>query len=84
MKSGWWMMEDSRGKKNAMLTFAFVAFCVVSFCIVGSMFKSFAFKAFSVELATPDTTLLLGFLAATFGAYVARRNTADKKDNNQP
>lgn len=79
-----WMMNNSKGKPDAMLTFAFVAFCVVSFVILGSMLKSVTHKAFEVEIATPDNTLLLGYLGATFGAYVARRNkehVVEKKED---
>jgi hypothetical protein len=68
-----WMMRDSKGDKDAMLTFAFWSFIVVSFCIVLSMFKTVALKKFEIELASPDSALLLGYLAATFGAYVTRK-----------
>ncbi len=69
-----WMMKDSRGKKNAMLTFAFVSFTVVSLCVILSCLKSKAFRTLSIELTMPDTSLLLGYLGATFSAYVLRRN----------
>ena len=66
-----------------MLTFAFISFIIVSFCVVLSMFKGFVFKNFSFELTTPDTALLLGYLAATFGAYVARRNKEHQPDKKE-
>ncbi len=69
-----WMMRNSKGKKDAMLTFAFISFIVVSLCVILSCLKSVAFRALSIELTMPDTSLLLGYLASTFGAYVMRRN----------
>jgi hypothetical protein len=79
-----WMMNNSKGKPDALLTFAFLSFIVVSFCIVLSCLKSVAFRAFSVELTMPDTSLLLGYLAATFGSYVTKRyhdvKTGEKKE----
>ena len=79
-----WMMNNSKGKPDAMLTFATGSFVIVSLCILLSCFKSVAFRSLSLELTVPDTSLLLGFLASTFGAYVMRRNkehTAVEKEN---
>lgn len=78
------MMNNSKGKPDAMLTFAFLSFMVVSFCIVLSCLKSVAFRALSVELTMPDTSLLTMYLATCFGSYVTKRyhdvKNGDKKE----
>lgn len=63
-----------------MMTFAFWSWIIVSVCIVLSMFKTIAFKKLDLEIATPDSTLLLGYLGATFGAYVTKRYHDVKND----
>lgn len=69
-----WMMKNSKGGEDAMLTFAFISFIIVSLCVLLSCVKTVAFKTLEIELTVPDTSLLLGYLTATFGGYVMRRN----------
>jgi len=73
-------MKNSKGNEDFLLTTAFISFVVVSACIILSLFKGFIFKNLSVEIATPDNSLLTFYLTSTFGAYVARRSMADKND----
>ena len=71
-------IKNSSGKEDSMLTFATISFFVVSLIVVLSCVKSFMSKNISFEFTTPDNTLILGYLGATFTSYVVRRNSRDK------
>ncbi len=68
-----WMMKNSNGKKDSMLTFAFISFMIVSIVILLSVVKSFTVKGVLFEFHPPNDVLLLGYLGATFGSYVTKR-----------
>jgi hypothetical protein len=72
-------IKNSDGKPDAMLTFATLSWLVVSICVFLSMFKELKFGMHEdIHISIPDSTLLLGYLGATFGSYVARRYSGDK------
>lgn len=73
-----WMMTNSKGKEDSMLTFAFLSFMVVSVVILLSVVKSFTVKGAVFEFHPPNDTLLLGYLATCFGGYVTRRYHDEK------
>lgn len=73
-----WMMKNSRGNRDSMLTFAFVSFLVVSLVILLSVVKSFTVHGSTFEFHPPNDTLLLGYLSVSFTSYVTRRYTSEK------
>lgn len=73
----WWMMKNSAGEPCAMLTLAVASWAITSVLLISSVIKSLSIGKFGLELNAPDATLLLGYLGATFGAYVMRRNKKD-------
>lgn len=73
-----WMMKNSKGKPDSMMTFAFWSFIVVSVVILLSVVKSFTINGVLFEFHPPNDTLLLGYLATAFGGYVTRRYHDDK------
>lgn len=73
-----WMMKNSKGKPDSMMTFAFWSFIVVSVVILLSVVKSFTFRGTTFEFHPPNDALLLGYLATCFGGYVTRRYHDDK------
>lgn len=69
-----WMVKNSKGNPDAMLSFSVVAVFIASIAILLPMFSSIKIGSVSLNFVKPDTTLVLGFLSSTLGAYVARRN----------
>lgn len=74
------MLKNSKGKPDAMLTFAAVSFLVSSFAVVMGVVKVITVGAVHLEFGSADASLVLGYLAACFTSYVLRRNTKDKLD----
>ena len=73
-------IKNTSGKRDAMLTFALVAFLVVTFNILVSTFGSIAYKDIDISFQAMDAATMSAYLAATFTAYVSRRWT-DRKYN---
>jgi len=74
-----WRLKDAHGHHSSMLTFAVVAFIITSLCVVLSVIESVSIAGHAnVQLKGPDATLVLGYLGATFGAYVMRKNKKDQ------
>lgn len=71
-------MKNSRGKYDAMLSFAFAGLIVTCFCTVMSIFESISVGGVTFLFRAPDATLVLGLLSATAGSYVFKR-TSDSK-----
>jgi hypothetical protein len=76
-----WMLRNSKGEKSATLTFAFVGIVVTSLAMLGSLLSSITVGDVVIKFGEVDSTLALGFLAATVTAYVARRNKTDQIDS---
>jgi uncharacterized membrane protein len=71
-------IKNTSGKRDAMLTFAFLAFSVVTLNILLSTFGRIAYKDFEIGFQSMEAAAMTAYLAATFTAYVTRRWT-DKK-----
>ena len=72
-------IKNSNGNCDAMLTFATMSFVICAFAILAPVLNGFhiPFSNYSLSFGTPDTTLVLAFLGATFTSYVVRRNKKD-------
>lgn len=71
-------IKNTSGKKDAMLTFAFLAFAVVTLNILLSTFGRISYNGFEIGFSAMEASSMTAYLAATFTAYVTRRWT-DKK-----
>tara|TARA_Y100001970_G_C13657684_1_gene566711 strand:+ start:306 stop:563 length:258 start_codon:yes stop_codon:yes gene_type:complete len=73
-------IKNTNGKRDAMLTFATFAFLIVTLNILLATFGKIAYQGWGIEIGFQmiDSSLAGTYLAATLGAYVARRYT-DKK-----
>ena len=71
-------IKNTSGKKDAMLTFAFVSFAMVTLNLFLSTFGEIVIGENKISFAALDTGALTAYLGATFTAYVTRRWT-DKR-----
>ena len=71
-------LTNTKGKKDAMLTFATISFGVVTANLLLSTFTGLNIGDFSVEFQSLDTGVMGTYLGATFKAYVSRRWTDEK------
>ena len=70
-----WMLKNSAGVRDGSFSLAVYSWIVVSLCLFLSSIESFGnFLTFKI----PDSTLLLGYLAAMTGNYMIRRNKKDE------
>lgn len=74
-----WMLKNSAGERDGTFTFATISFVVVTLCVFLGCIDQISIGHTIFKLKTPDATLALGYLAASFSTYVVRRTT---KDNN--
>lgn len=77
-----WMIKNSSGKKDAILTFAVVgfAFCLIKLLLAG---VTIAIAGHTFDCGTIDGSSIAAILTPTLGAYVARRYT-DRKYGGDP
>jgi|HubBroStandDraft_2_1064218.scaffolds.fasta_scaffold356608_2 hypothetical protein len=70
--------KNSKGKPDAMLTFAILAFAIsaLKFLASGLVLELVAGK--TVNLGTVDAASIAALLTPTLGAYVARRHSDQK------
>ncbi len=73
-----WMMKNSQGKPDAMLTCAVVSFAVVTFNIFLSTFGTVSIAGQTITFQPLDSGIMAVYLGATFTAYVSRRWTDTK------
>lgn len=73
-----WMIKDSKGNKSATLTFAAIGMVISSIAVLASVMETFSVGDWSIAFREVDSTLILGFLAATVSAYVVRRGKGDQ------
>tara|TARA_X000000950_G_scaffold61762_1_gene75299 strand:- start:27100 stop:27417 length:318 start_codon:yes stop_codon:yes gene_type:complete len=73
-------VKNTQGKKDAMLTFALIAFGVVTLNILLSTVGKITVGTFSINFQAMQASAMTAYLGATFTAYVSRRWT-DKKYN---
>ena len=73
-------IKNTEGKKDAMLTFALIAFGVVTLNILLSTVGKITVGTFSINFQAMQASAMTAYLGATFTAYVSRRWT-DKKYN---
>lgn len=79
-----WRLKDAHGNPSSMLTFAAVAFLITSLCVVLSVIESINIGGHAqIALKAPDSTLVLGYLGATFTSYVFRKNKKDQVEHEQ-
>ncbi len=71
-------IKNTKGKKDAMLTFAFLAFSVVTLNILLATFGRVSFNGFEISFQSMDAAAMTAYLGATFTAYVSRRWTDSK------
>ena len=76
-----WMIKNSAGEQDGTFTFATISFIIVTFCVLLGCIDQISVGQSVLKLKTPDATLALGYLAASFSTYVVRRTT---KDNVNP
>jgi hypothetical protein len=72
-----WMLKNSSGKKDAVLTMAVVgfAFCVFKMLLAGVTLQ---LGGREISFGTIDASTIAAILTPTLGSYVARRYT-DRK-----
>lgn len=71
-------IKNTKGKPDAMLTFATISFGVVTFNILLATLGHFEFGKLNFAFQGMDSGTMTAYLAATFGAYVTRRWTDAK------
>ena len=71
-------IKNTSGKKDAMLTFAFLAFSVVTLNILLATFGRISWNGFEISFQSMDAAAMTAYLGATFTAYVSRRWTDSK------
>ncbi len=76
-------MKNSKGVPDAMLTFACVGLAISALAVIVSLLKSVSIHGHDIVFNNPSETLVLGFLSATLGAYVLRRNKKDELDHQE-
>lgn len=70
-----WMLTNSAGEKDSMLTFAAISFAVITLNILLSTFETITFGTTTIHFQALDSTIMAVYLGATFTAYVSRRWT---------
>jgi hypothetical protein len=75
-----WMI-NSAGKKDWMLVFAAIGLFVSCLSLLISTIESVTVGSTTISFEKPDTTLVLGILSSTLGAYVIRRHKKDHIDH---
>jgi hypothetical protein len=78
----WWMLRNSKGVKDAMLTFAVVGLLTTVWSVVASTIEEIKIGSFTLSLTAPDATIVAALLGATVTAYVFRRNKKDDIEAN--
>jgi hypothetical protein len=73
-------MNNTNGKPDSMLTFAFIAFSVVTLNILLATFGRIKFGSFELGLQSMEAATMTAYLGATFTAYVTRRWTEKRYD----
>lgn len=75
-----WMLKNSAGKEDGVWTCAVIGLSVVIFCLLAPMFNGFQipWTKYILNINTPDNTLAMSVLGATFTSYVVRRNKKDQ------
>jgi hypothetical protein len=77
-----WMLKNSSGRKDAVLTMAVVGFgfCLIKVLLAG---VTIAVAGHTFDCGTIDGSSIAAILTPTLGAYVGRRYT-DKKYGGDP
>ena len=73
-----WMIKNSEGRKDAILTFAAVAFLFVMLRFIVSGVSLKITDNFNIDFGELDATLVAAVITPTLGSYVMRRAT-DRK-----
>jgi len=72
-------MKNSGGKPDAMFSLAVFSWVITTILLLGTVFQGkIQLGNISFTISSPDATLILGYLAATFSSYVIRRNKKDQ------
>lgn len=74
-----WMLKNSKGEPDAMLTFSIIAFSVV---MVKIAFNELTFLG--IDFGKIDAGLVASVLTPTLGAYVLRRGQDNKLEAAKP
>lgn len=76
-------IKNTRGKPDAMLTFAVISFSVVTLNLLLSTFGTITVFDHTITFQVLDGSIMAVYLGATFSAYVSRRWT-DSKYKKEP
>lgn len=76
-------IRNTRGRPDAMLTFAVISFSVVTINLLLSTFGTVSFYGHTISFQPLDGSIMAVYLGATFSAYVSRRWT-DSKYKKEP
>lgn len=79
-----WMLRNSNDESSGSFTFAAISFAVVTLCVLLSPVGSITLGKIIITFRPIDTTLALGYLAASFSTYVVRRTTRDSAEECPP
>lgn len=71
-------IKNTKGKPDAMLTFALMAVIVVSLNLLFSSIEIVLPSGFSLKIEAMDGMQIAAYLGATLGAYVSKRNFGRK------
>ncbi len=74
-EKSWWMLRDSKGKPNAVLTMMLYSFILSSFMALFGMFETITLGDKSVTLRSFDIGYASVVLIPLIAAYVGRRYT---------
>ena len=68
------LLSNTDGKKDFIMTLTAIAFAVVSACILVGMLESFTLFGHDITLRKLESGEIAAYLGTLFSAYVARRN----------
>ncbi len=74
-----WLLKNADDQPSGSFTFATISFIVVTFCVLMSAIETVNVGTLHITFKPVDTTLALGYLAASFSTYIVRRTTEAPK-----
>ena len=73
-----WMMKNSKGKPDAILTLLIIAFFIVSVRVVLGALSSFHVFGHTIEIREMGALEIGAYLGTIFSSYVAKRNFGNR------
>ena len=77
------MLKNANNEPSGSFTFAVVSFIIVTMCVLVSPIGSITIGKMTLTFRPIDTTLALGYLAASFSTYLVRRTTVETIQSKQ-